>query len=142
MNGRDFDYIVVGSGAGGGPLAANLVRAGFTVMLVEAGGDPCSDSDLGRYMYEVPIFHGLSTEFNECAWNFFVRHYSNDSQQELDSKFVPDKNGVWYPRASALGGCTAHNAMITVLPQDSDWNNIADITGDAKIGRASCRERV
>ena len=131
MNGRDFDYIVVGSGAGGGPLAANLVRAGFTVMLVEAGGDPCSDSDLGRYMYEVPIFHGLSTEFNDCAWNFFVRHYSNDAQQKLDSKFVPDKNGVWYPRASTLGGCTAHNAMITVLPQDSDWNHIADITGDA-----------
>ena len=36
----DFDYIIIGSGAGGGPLAANLARAGFKVMLLEAGGDP------------------------------------------------------------------------------------------------------
>ena len=128
---RDFDYIVIGSGAGGGPLAANLARAGFNVMLLEAGGDPCADSDLGRSMYEVPIFHGLSTEYKDCAWDFFVRHYSDDTRQKLDSKFVPARNGVWYPRAGTLGGCTAHNAMITVLPQDSDWNYIAQITGDA-----------
>jgi choline dehydrogenase-like flavoprotein len=128
---RDFDYIVIGSGAGGGPLAANLARAGFRVLLMEAGGDPCAKDDEGRYMYEVPIFHGLSTEYKDCAWNYFVRHYSNDAQQRLDSKFVAAEDGVWYPRAGTLGGCTAHNAMITVLPQDSDWNYIAQITGDA-----------
>jgi choline dehydrogenase len=130
MNGGDFDYIVVGSGAGGGPLAANLARRGFSVLLLEAGIDSCSDCETGRLMYEVPIFHGLSTEYAGCSWNFFVRHYSDDAQQERDSKFVREKDGVWYPRAGTLGGCTAHNAMITVLPQDSDWNYIADITGD------------
>ena len=51
--------------------------------------------------------------------------------RDCDSKFVASGNGVWYPRAGTLGGCTAHNAMITVLPQDSDWNYIAQITGDA-----------
>ncbi len=25
----DFDYIVIGSGAGGGPVACNLAKAGF-----------------------------------------------------------------------------------------------------------------
>jgi len=130
MNRKDFDYIVIGSGAGGGPLAANLARAGFKVMVMEAGGDPCVESNLGRYMYEVPIFHGLSTEYNECAWDFFIRHYEDTARQKQDSKFVPEKDGIWYPRAGTLGGCTAHNAMITVLPQDSDWNNIAAITGD------------
>jgi choline dehydrogenase len=128
---RDFDYIVIGSGAGGGPLAANLARAGFNVMLMEAGGDPCADNgDEGRLMYEVPIFHGLSTEYKECAWDFFVKHYSDDAQQMRDSKVVGGKPVVWYPRAGTLGGCTAHNAMITVMPQDSDWNYIAQITGD------------
>jgi choline dehydrogenase len=33
----DFDYIVVGSGAGGGPVACNLAKAGYKVGLIEAG---------------------------------------------------------------------------------------------------------
>ena len=129
----DFDYVIVGSGAGGGPLAANLARNGFNVLLMEAGGDPCSDDETGRLMYEVPIFHGASTEYKPCAWDYFVRHYDDDQQQAKDSKTVKvgGRDTVWYPRAGTLGGCTAHNAMITVLPQDSDWNYIADVTGDS-----------
>ena len=133
----DFDYVVIGSGAGGGPVAANLANAGFTVCLLEAGGDPASDSELGRNIYEVPIFHALSTEFDQCQWDYFVRHYGSDLLQKRDGKFVEkdpaggaDVNGVWYPRAGALGGCTAHNAMITVTPQDADWEYIANLTGD------------
>jgi choline dehydrogenase len=129
----DFDYVVIGSGAGGGPVAANLARAGYRVLVLEAGGDPCSEDERGRLMYEVPIFHGDSTEYKACAWDFFVRHYSDDAQQAKDSKVVSvdGKETIWYPRAGTLGGCTAHNAMITVVPQDSDWNYIAEITGDA-----------
>ena len=130
MGSPTYDYVIVGSGAGGGPLAANLAQKGYSVLLLEAGADPCSESDLGRYMYEVPIFHGLSTEYPEISWDYYVRHYTDQQKQEKDSKFVADRNGVWYPRAGTLGGCTAHNAMITVVPQDSDWNYIAEITGD------------
>lgn len=132
MSTADFDYIVVGSGAGGGPLAANLAKAGFKVLLMEAGGDPCADDETGRLMYEVPIFHGLSTEYKACAWNYYVRHYSDDGMQAKDTKKVTfnGKDSIWYPRAGTLGGCTAHNAMITVIPQDSDWNHISTITGD------------
>ncbi|HEV7681211.1 MAG TPA: GMC family oxidoreductase [Pyrinomonadaceae bacterium] len=138
MSDSDFEYIIVGSGAGGGPLAANLARNGFKVLLLEAGGDPCADSDLGRLMYEVPIFHGLSTEYNECQWDYFVRHYADDAKQNQDSKLVKEDpvsgttvDGVWYPRAGALGGCTTHNAMITVTPQNCDWDYIAQLTGDS-----------
>ncbi len=130
MDNPTYDYIIVGSGAGGGPLAANLARQKFKVLLLEAGGDPCSEDGLGRYLYEVPIFHGLSTEYKETAWDYFVRHYTDQAKQEKDTKYISAKDGVWYPRAGTLGGCTAHNAMITVIPQDSDWNHIADLTGD------------
>lgn len=132
MSHADFDYIIVGSGAGGGPLAANLAKAGSTVLLLEAGGDYCSEAEGGQLLYEVPIFHGLTTEFRSCAWDYFVRHYTDDALQAKDSKAVKfkGKDSIFYPRAGTLGGCTAHNAMITVVPQDSDWNYIADLTAD------------
>ena len=125
----EADYIVVGSGAGGGPLAANLAKAGYDVLLLEAGGDLCSN-DAGRYMYEVPIFHALCSEDKSCSWNYFVHHYTDRSQAERDTKYDRERGGVWYPRAATLGGCTAHNAMITVTPQAIDWDLIARLTGD------------
>ena len=51
----EYEYIIIGSGAGGGPLAANLARKGYKVLLLEAGGE---DKD---YNYQVPVFHTLST---------------------------------------------------------------------------------
>ena len=42
----------------------------------------------------------------------------------------PAPEGVLYPRAGTLGGCTAHNAMIFVYPHHDDWQHIADLTGD------------
>ncbi len=118
-----FDYIVVGSGAGGGPVAANLVKAGFRVLLLEAGGMAPSRN------YSVPVFHGMSTEDPLMAWNFYVNHYAGAAQAAKDSKLVRGK-GVLYPRAGTLGGCTAHNAMITLYPDNSDFDNIARLTGD------------
>jgi choline dehydrogenase len=129
-----YDYIVVGSGAGGGPLACNLAKAGQRVLLLEAG------SDHENYNYQVPVFHGLATEDEDLRWDYYVRHYAADEQQRRDSKFVPDRDGVLYPRAGTLGGCTAHNAMITVYPQNSDWDRIAHITGDASWGSQNMRK--
>jgi choline dehydrogenase len=39
VNNKTYEYIVVGSGPGGGPLASNLARAGHSVLLLEAGDD-------------------------------------------------------------------------------------------------------
>ncbi|HXH40975.1 MAG TPA: GMC family oxidoreductase N-terminal domain-containing protein, partial [Thermoanaerobaculia bacterium] len=118
----DYDYIVVGSGAGGGPLAANLATSGYRVLLIEAGSDPHS------FTYQVPCFNALASEDKAMAWEYFVHHYSKD--EDRDEKYVSAKGGVFYPRAGTLGGCTAHNAMITIVPHDSDWNGIAELTGD------------
>ena len=124
--GRDaqFDFVIVGSGAGGGPLASNLARAGFHVLLLEAGDDHNS------LYYDIPIMHPRATEDAGLSWDFFVRHYSDDIQQRRDSKFVEVQDGVFYPRGSTLGGSTAISALVTVYPHNSDWDRIADITDD------------
>ena len=43
----DAEYVVVGSGAGGGTLAARLAEEGRTVVLLEAGSDSRACEDAG-----------------------------------------------------------------------------------------------
>lgn len=137
-----YDYIVVGSGPGGGPLAADLARAGYSTLLLEAGGDEGDN----------PTYADLMN-FNEAAndeatrWDFWVKH-SDDPERELkfehtvydtgDGTFHigphPPEGakhlGIQYPRAAVLGGCAMHNAAVCTLPADDDWNIIVNKTGD------------
>jgi len=130
QGGDEYDYIVVGSGAGGGPLACNLATAGYRVLLLEAGGEE------EPFDYQVPVFHAQASEDDDLRWSFYVRHYADDARQRRDTKFVDaidgaERNGILYPRAGTLGGCTAHNALIMIYPHNSDWDHIAELTGDA-----------
>ena len=144
MQDADCDYIVVGSGAGGGTVAARLAEAGYHVILIEAGGDPRQlvggnpvEPDGNRLPddYDVPAFHPFASENDAISWHFFVRHYADEEQQKRDPAYRKtwngrDVKGVFYPRASCLGGCTAHNALIFVVPDDADWDAIAALTHD------------
>src|SRR5207244_7128391 len=151
---HSFDYIVVGSGAGGGTLAARLAEAGRSVLLLEAGGDPRQLSGTNDYQpgvnrlpddYDVPAFHGFASENDAMRWDFFVRHYASEELQAKDPKYVRDYrgkpvNGVLYPLAGTLGGCTAHNAMIFVYPHNADWDGIARLTGDPSWNAEAMRQ--
>jgi choline dehydrogenase-like flavoprotein len=149
------DYIVVGSGPGGAPLGARLARAGMRILVLEAGLDSGAPNrrqstqdavrkDQNEHLfYFCPGLHAAATEPDlygapdqqRTNWNYWVRHYRNQAIQRMDSKarddcHNPAEKAVLYPRASALGGCTAHHAMISVCGTDYDWQQIADLTGD------------
>ncbi|MDM0110972.1 GMC family oxidoreductase [Variovorax sp. J22R133] len=134
----DWDYVIVGSGAGGGVLAARLVEEGMRVFLIEAGGDPRKGERMPDD-YDVPAFHAFACENDALKWDFFVRHYDDEERQKRDPKYTPDKGGVLYPRAAALGGCTVHNAMIFMPPHDSDWDEIARSTSDVSWNASHMR---
>ena len=151
----DYEYVVVGSGAGGGTLAARLAEAGCRVLLLEAGGDPRQLSggdslypNANRLPddYDVPVFHGFASENEAIKWDFFVRHYADDALQRRDEKYCTRSpegkivDGLLYPRAGTLGGCTAHNAQILVYPHDEDWDGLAELTGDPSWRASNMRK--
>src|SRR4051794_2241110 len=106
-----FDYIVVGSGAGGAPLAARLAQNGYRVLVLEAGPNQAASDTPAREVPLMPGLHGVSTEHEDLSWEFFVKHYDNPPGRDPKWHASPDdplRDGILYPRASGLGGCTIH----------------------------------
>ncbi|KAI0203114.1 hypothetical protein F4808DRAFT_458332 [Astrocystis sublimbata] len=139
---ESYDYIVIGSGPGGAPLAANLARAGYSVTLLEAGldlGDNKNYSEIANFIE--------AGNDEKSRWDFFVRHSDDEAREAkyekttwrtkdgafyvgLDPPESSTRLGIYYPRAATLGGCAMHNGGICTLPNDADWDYIAEITGD------------
>lgn len=138
----NYEYIVVGSGAGGGPLACRLAMAGHKTLLIEAGNDQA-----GNVNISVPGYQAVVTQDPKLRWDIFANHYQDQQRAMRDPKYTwevapfdyhvgpnpPEgatPRGILYPRAGTLGGCTTHNALIWILPHARDWNDIATLTGD------------
>ena len=96
-----FEYVVIGSGAGGGTVAARLAEYGHTVLLLEAGGDPgtlkggdaITDENRLPDDYDVPVFHAIASENKAMKWDFWVKHYKDPALADKDDKYYKDYGG-------------------------------------------------
>jgi choline dehydrogenase len=89
----EYDYVIVGSGPGGGPLAVNLAKAGYSVFLIEAG-DASSATGFGQYPPSV-------------TWDFFVNHYpENDPRNNQYSHLTwkTPEGRYWVGQTGAPAG--------------------------------------
>ncbi|GLJ46009.1 hypothetical protein SUGI_0968990 [Cryptomeria japonica] len=87
---RRYDYIIVGGGTAGFPLAATLSQ-NFTVLLMERGGSPYGNPDI------------------ENASAFRKALEEADKYTSIAQGFVSE-DGVQLQRGRVLGGGTAINA--------------------------------
>ncbi|KAJ7846119.1 hypothetical protein B0H13DRAFT_2408642 [Mycena leptocephala] len=113
----EYDFVVVGAGAGGGPLAARLAESGFTVLLVDAGHDVVNVNTT------IPFYFGRAVEDPQLELNYTYDEYSPGA------KFP--RNDAWYPRARGIGGSTVHNAMINnIAATEHDFDDLATMFND------------
>jgi choline dehydrogenase-like flavoprotein len=130
---KNYDAIIVGSGAGGGMATYVLANAGLKVCLIEAGPmyDPAKDSNQLRNPWESPR-RGASTkfrpfgDFDGCYWGW-----------EIDGEPYTQAEGTkweWW-RARMLGGRTNHWGRISLRfgPKDFKGKSIDGLGDDWPI---------
>src|SRR2546423_11490971 len=82
-----IDFIVVGAGAGGAPLAARLAERGYVVLVTEMGPkQPAKPQGSVTENTEVPLLHPEVTEDSRHSLRFFVQHFNTDPADSLDPK--------------------------------------------------------
>ncbi|KAI0067079.1 aryl-alcohol oxidase-like protein [Artomyces pyxidatus] len=121
---KKYDFIIVGSGAGGGVLAGRLSELpNANVLLIEAGPDVA-----GVVSTEVP-FLGPNLIGTEFDWNF-----TTAAQSGLNGR------AITYSRGFGLGGSTSVNFMVYTRGSEDDYNRWASVTQDDAWGWSSLQQ--
>jgi choline dehydrogenase len=108
-----FDFIVVGAGSAGSPLAARLSESGkHKVLLLEAGGE-----DRNPWIH-VPIGYAKTFLDERVNWK-----YETEPEPELNNR------RIYWPRGKVLGGSSSINGLIYIrgIPSDFDhWRQLGN----------------
>ena len=110
----DAEYIVVGSGAGGGTVAARLAEAGHTVILLEAGGEPVTRDFLMQTVW---------------GHEYVTEDALNRTVSKL-RKFISDRGKIRARRVS--GNCTQHQRDVATAIKNAREMALLPYTSTAR----------
>jgi choline dehydrogenase len=111
----NFDYIIIGAGTAG-CLLANRLSADATkrVLLIEAGRKD------DYHWIHIPVGYLYCMGNPRTDWL-----YATEAEAGLNGR------ALRYPRGKTLGGCSSINGMIYMRGQAHDYDQWAQLTGDA-----------
>jgi choline dehydrogenase len=118
MTDTTFDYIIVGAGTAGCLLANRLsANASKRVLLIEAGRRD------DYHWIHIPVGYLYCIGNPRTDWL-----YHTEPDAGLNGR------ALRYPRGKTLGGCSSINGMIYMRGQARDYDQWAQLTGDASWG--------
>lgn len=129
-----YDYIIVGSGAAGIPLAARLSESGLRTLLIERG-PPSS----GRWngTLKAPWLEGTNLTSYDVP-SLYTEQWVGDFSKGI---YCPDVQGA--VAGCVLGGGTAINAGLWWRPAEIDWDwNFPANSGWGSADVVAATERV
>ena len=122
MSETTFDYIIIGAGTAGCLLANRLsMDASKRVLLIEAGRKD------DYHWIHIPVGYLYCIGNPRTDWL-----YNTEPDAGLNGR------SLRYPRGKTLGGCSSINGMIYMRGQARDYDQWAQLVGDANWGWNHC----